>query len=585
MNSITRRNNVATTVATPEETAKIAYDAFKNSLKEALLEKEPLVRNQNETIHREQRNLVIASGTQNGKTREIIDIIKNSGKKSLCLLSCDNRKDQLIQLTQRLTESKVFALTCEDIKISKSGGLTAPSLKKFKKYFKDHKRLVVVLLNNNSQCSKAKILTESVLNDNYFGIERFHMIHDEADLVNKSDNDKTITQAEETAKVQKEWIAFFTMLRPYTDLKYFKRIWVSATPENCSLIKDVKAKDVFVLPKNINYRDDITHVEWCGDSAVISPEVARIRKEQSREVILFCAEHTNVKQREVSLLLFGMYDCPVITYNCDGIFGYSPGREDCLRFEWSSIDQVLGSIEENYNGPIIIVGGGLLSRGISFVGFDKKKPRTATVMFYLGSDSTNAVAIAQRIGRITGTSRPDINKRVLYTRDKIFECYTSYLKNQETIYNILKNPENAELLVAEILETEQSSMIKLGRNMDRLNLKKTNATYDDACGLEARKIPTVVIPRETGSIMQKHVKRWLNASVETDISKVFREAYANPGHRILTSEISKYIKESNVIHVMSVPHTSNWNTVFSKDSQFHYIKPEAVAFANSLTKN
>jgi hypothetical protein len=74
-------------------------------------------------------------------------------------------------------------------------------------------------------------------------------------------------------------------------------------------------------------------------------------------------------------------------------------------------------------------------------------------MFYLGSDSTNAVAIAQRIGRITGTSRPDINKRVLYTRDKIFECYSSYLKNQETIYNILKNTENAELLVADILKT------------------------------------------------------------------------------------------------------------------------------------
>jgi hypothetical protein len=84
--------------------------------------------------------------------------------------------------------------------------------------------------------------------------------------------------------------------------------------------------------------------------------------------------------------------------------------------------------------------------------------------------------------------------------------------------------------------------------------------------------------------MQKHVKRWLNASVETDISKVFKEAYSNPGCRILTSEISKYIKEVGPIHVMTNPHSRNWNTVFSKDSQFHYIIPEAVAFANSLTK-
>lgn len=562
-----------------------SYNFFKESLKAALNEKEQLIKNEDGTIHRVQRNIVIASGTQNGKTREIIDIVKNSGPRSLCVLSCDNRKDQLNQLMQRLTESKVFALTCEDIKVSKSGGLTAPSLKKFKKYFKNHKRLVVVLLNNNSQCSKARILAAGVLNNPDFGIKRFHMIHDEADLVNKSDNDISITAAETTAKVQKEWIAFFNTLKPYTDLEYFKRIWVSATPENCSLIKDVAAKDVFVLPRNVNYRNDITHVDWCGDSDVISVEVTRIRKNQSREIILYCAEYTNAKQREVSLLLFGLYDCPVITYNCDGIFAYSPATKNCLKYELSSIDQVIGSIEENYDGPIIIVGGALLSRGISFVGFSKEKPRTATVMFYLGADSSNAVAIAQRVGRITGTSRPDICERRLYTREKIFECYTNYLKNQETIYNILKRPENQELLVADILKTEQSSLINLGRNLDRPILKKTNRTYDDACAVEPGEAKIQGVKEGDGTIMENHVKRWLNPSVNTDISKVFKAMYSNEGYRILTGEISKYIKKDEVIRVMTNNHDRNWNTVFSKDSQFHYIKPEAVAFAKSLTKN
>lgn len=561
------------------------YKFFKNGLAQVLSEKQILIQNPDGSSQKEQRNIVIASGTQNGKTREIIDIVKTSGANSLTIMSCDNRLDQLNQLTERLKKSGVIPFTCADVKISTSGtGLTKPSIEKFKEFFKIHKKLVFILLNNNSQCSKTRVLTQHLLQDKDFSFEKFHMIHDEADLVNKSDNAETITD-EETVKVQMEWVSFFQMLKSYTDLQYVKRIWVSATPENCSLIKDVTAKDVFVLPKHPNYRGEVSFTEWNSDYEAMDPEVLRIKQGKTREIILFCTDYTNAKQTDTSKLLFITYRCPVITYNCSGILVYIRGEENPFSTSSLSIDQVIGCLGKSYSGPIIIVGNALLSRGISFVGDSKKKPHTATVMFYTGSKTATAVSIAQRIGRITGTSRPDITERRIYTQSDIFDTYSYYLKNQDTIYEALKTPENSQRLVADILKETIPGLIRLSRPLDRKVLKNTNAKY-----LEAAPVASYTGSSSSTSgpvsndeeIMKNKTIKWRDQTNEDDIAKLYREMYATPEKRLPNSVVATIITNPGAMAILTIMHKNRWDTVFSKDNMYHYIKPEAIAFARTL---
>lgn len=567
---------------------------FWGPLRETLRKKERLVINTDGTRYREQIDIVMTGNTQNGKTKVIECIVINAGCKSMCVVSCDNSKAQLNQLNQRFTLSGISPLTCDDFKI-KTGSLDNESRQRIKdNYISNGKKLVFTMMNNNTQCLKMKLAVLDVLNDEFFTIEKLYPMHDEGDTVNKNDNYTDIQHREELAKVQKEWISFFASLKPFTDIKYFKRIWISATPENCCMIKNVKAKHVYVLPKKINYRDNIKHIVWHGSREPVAAEVARIRQNKSREIILYCADSKKAKQAETSKLLFEEHNCPVITYNCDGIVKYIPRVTAPIKeLKEISIDQVIGGIKQTYNGPIIIVGFSLLSRGISFVGTSTVKPRTATVMFYLGSDSANAVAIVQRIGRITGTSRPDVEERILYTQPGISKCCINYLKNQETIYDILSLEENKERFIADILSEEQDGLEKLGRDVDRPSLKKVNKKYDDACPLattsSSSESSSSEGEAETGDEekTENHVKRWSNPETDSSVAKIYREIYSMPGHRLVSSQVKSMVeslgKAASFYNNLTSPnHIPKWRLVFTKDDTYHYISPEALVFANTL---
>lgn len=423
---------------------------------------------------------------------------------------------------------------------------------------------------------------------------KYQLIHDEADLVNKSGKAEFNGETP-VAAVQTEWLSHLHDLKNYPKIKQIKRIWVSATPENCSLIKDVKAKDVLVLPKSDEYRSQIKFTEWSGDLVSVSKEVQRINKSKSREAILYCTEATNAGQEALAKKLTGSMRCPVVLYNGEGIVVYLPLR--LPKKQKKSLPEVMESLSVSFPGAIIIVGHALMNRGISFVGSSESSefPVTATVMFYNGSSTIHTVGIAQRIGRITGKSRPDIVERRLYSQRDIYDSYCKYLKNQNSIYEFLESPENAELLVADILKTRMVPNLEIiKRPIDRKEVMPAFDPYKIACitsqspnkSGETLINPGVVpeVSQETET-MKRHVLRWMNPLVNTDISKVFKTMYSNERYRILTTEISRYIKEPEVIRVMTNKHANNWNLVFSKNSQFHHIKPEAITFANSLTKN
>jgi hypothetical protein len=199
-----------------------------------------------------------------------------------------------------------------------------------------------------------------------------------------------------------------------------------------------------------------------------------------------------------------------------------------------------------------------------------------------GSKTTHAVNIAQRIGRITGNSRPDITDRRLYCSKPIHDCYKNYLSNQQAIYKALEKPENKERFVADVLKDVIPGLVGLGRKLERKELKKTNNVYETTCINSSEN--TGVSNPDDESKMQRLVKSWIKESNKTDIAKVFRKIYSSPGKKMLSSEVKKnfnthgpYIAMTDLNH-----ESSSWYTVFSKDNTHHYIKPEALAFARTL---
>ena len=85
--------------------------------------------------------------------------------------------------------------------------------------------------------------------------------------------------------------------------------------------------------------------------------------------------------------------------------------------------------------------------------------------------------------------------------------------------------------------------------------------------------------------MKRLVKSWMKLTNITDIAKVFRKIYNSPDSKLLSSEVkSELSNTSNTFYnnLTSEQHSNKWNTVFRKDNEFHYIKNEALEYADTL---
>jgi len=566
-------------------TESIAYnEALENvnsELSQALSEEEHLITDENGISVRNQRNIIVTAPTQVGKTKTLIDIVKKSPNLTLTVISCDNRGDQLLQLSGRMNKAIIDNFIVSDMKFTKTGSLRKSSLEQMKHFYSKNKKLVLVLLNNNTQCSKLSIIVKELMNSMEF--VKYQVFHDEADLINKDDN-VNFNGPEEIAKVHKSWISHFNDIKVYPMLRQIKRIWISATPENCSLIRDIKAKDVFVLPQNIDYRKQTIFSEWKeGETKNIIKEVRRINLAGSKEVILYCSDRINTGHTTTAIELLRICKCPVVVYNGIGNIVYKVNQTPYSVN--GPISEVLADLEMDYNGAVIVVGHALMSRGISFVSSTiSEKSLSATVMFYSGAKSAYAVSIAQRIGRITGTSRPDITRRKVYCSQEIYNCYTNYLANQNTIYTDLQKEENKERFVADIITNDNLNIIEIGRNLDRKELKKVNAVYKESSNSSGNSSDNSL---EETDKMKRLVKSWMKITNITDIAKVFRKIYNSPDSKLLSSEVKSIannmgLAQSYVSTLYSKGPASKWYRVFSLENDMICIKTEAIEYANSL---
>lgn len=474
---------------------------------------------------------IVHAPPQMGKTGYMLNackMVKDLG--ILIVISVDNKKDQLDQTWARFAECGMPVY-----KASKMNLIAINSS------LKNKKSVIVFCLNNACQVTKIDKLP----------VGRVTIIHDEGDLVHQSDSE------DESGKTQKAWTKF-------CEARTVTRVWVSATPENCSYIRGIPSKNILRLPCNPEYVPVTHFTEWDTKDYNVLEETVNSLNPGDREVTLFCTDNT-VKSHisiadNISLIL---PDCVVIVYN--GTESYLIRDNVKEPFE-CGIYEILTCLEDK-DYKIVIVGHALLSRGISFCSAGNTGPSyMATRMFYLG-DNAHAVALSQRFGRIAGTCRPDLTKRTVYCSRDVYANYRGYLDNQVKVLD-----SESELDMVSALAKIENKRI-LSCKLDRATMRKMNTDYvlfsknpdTESSSEEEDNGDAEYIPEKA----KRLVSSWKKLSNKSSVAQLYRDM-VSAGGKMENNKVETYFSKPSVTKQLTNDHRK-WNLIFSRDSRYHYI--------------
>lgn len=518
------------------------------------------------------KNYILTTLTQGGKTKSIIDCCVNEiYSKKLIVISCDNLKDQLEQMTKRLERENIVVYTIKT--------LTHANLEH---NLNNGKSVVMVILSNDSQIKKLHdFITHIPI---YKKPSKILFFHDEGDMMNKADDLEDLND-KEISKSHRRWVNLINCLE--NSNAPVCRFWVSATPENCSHISRITGKDIFVIPLSERYRGISEHKTWSPDqidsNESIRFEVERICSIKSREVILYNVDRINSEHEKKAEEFSSLFNCITVTYNMKQAKLYKNGRpyRGVMISKKDSISEILEKLTDK--GPIIVLGCNLLTRAMSLVGLRRHRPMTATVMFCSSGKSSHVVGTTQKFGRICGTSRPDISRRVIYCSDRMYSDYNAYLKNQELVFSKLANPYYKDMTMAEILDDcEYSHSLK--NKLDRPILKNVNSEYSDSTdsGIGSER----VLDTNTDK-MKRLINTWRRPNATSCVSKIFKEILDNGGYLVSTRVmeiVSNNTADGSYYTNLTAPLSNNntWGLVFRKDADSHYIRGEAIDYINTL---
>lgn len=435
-------------------------------------------------------NALIWAPTQVGKsdsTREFIETCLKAGVP--VIVSTDNKTDQCEQLYARI-ERGLCGADVTMLKVSdKSFGADLKQCIESNIH-----RLVIFCLDNGTQIEKLIVNITSLASRckiEMSKIKKFAFIHDEADQITKDNNTEEVKSNQ--AVSHRKWLELMNLINQIMGYVDLKRVFVTATPENCCMLYKIDAPDVLKLeiPSTYVGYKDIEYIAFQDDldmKGILENETQRIKGKGSYEVILYCIERKVVNGHDKLLYNLATFlNCVVNTYNGNGITAFmrdfatsekfeSLLKKDNLKYKRKdtfftiksmairSFYTMCKKLEQNC---VVTIGKDLISRGISYVSVDKHEPLTATTMIYKPGTSMHAVGIDQTIGRITGCAMPSLIRR-LYAPNDVIETYKTYNRNQEAYISRIEN-ESALKLTQEIIN--DMTFEKITRNIDRPKLK------------------------------------------------------------------------------------------------------------------
>ena len=450
----------------------------------------------------------IIGPTQLGKTDSCIHIISVAMEKNIpVIISCDNKIDQLDQFYSRVHSAyaqEEFVL----IKVSDT-----KFLDDLKSNFEDTRQIIIFCLDNSSQINKVCAAFEEIIpvledNTDFGPLTKVCIIHDEGDMTTKGVNVNIVEDGQ--SKSHRSWIEFSNM---FSDNHiHLKRLFVTATPDNI-LIKYEDVDRIFLLPtpapgtykgwNNIEFNRLNPTSDRAIDDILLS-EIERRKNHRESGAILLCIDrriedgHRFYFDRVRNLV---NDDAVINTYNGEGIRAKIPSdkyrnfkrickaymRNDrkmkvefdndtyICKLDNTSISCFYAICSRSGLHIIVTIGMDLIARGISFVS-DRSANEViaATTMIYNPGKTMHAVGICQAVGRICGTARPELTRR-LYAIDDIISTYRNYNLNQvQYIDLITENDYKMNSLIMDDLEFHNILVRKLDRACLKLKPKFGN---------------------------------------------------------------------------------------------------------------
>jgi hypothetical protein len=457
----------------------------------------------NETFYKtfllnQSANCLIHAPTQVGKTNAIKDFIDICTEENIpVIVSCDNKSDQLEQFYNRVSN---------EFESDDSIVLVKASDKKFGKIIRtciqNNKKLVVFCLDNICQIKKVKEQFALEISLEKIKFSKIAIIHDEGDVITKDYNIDMIE--ENQSQSHKEWLKIMNFLKENgCDIK---RIFVTATPEN--IVYKYKVEHVVRLdiPKNYVGYQDIEYIEFENPKNIkdiLIQEQNRRILEKENGIILYCVDKKIINGQDPTFISVCSYmdNAIVNTYNGNGITARVLNKEkfedrlkqfirinnkikknkkirytdestnetkNVLNIKGLAIKDFYQICKETECSVIVTIGMDLIARGISFVSSDKSKDAlAATTMIYKPGEKMHNVGLCQAIGRITGTARSELKRR-LYAPKTVIENYINYNTNQKQYLDEIYN--NKGILTCELMKKIELNKI-LSRPLDRNKLK------------------------------------------------------------------------------------------------------------------
>lgn len=495
-----------------------------------------------------ERKVLTYAPTQVGKTNAIINIVKDCVTRGISIvISSDNKKDQMIQLFNRLVKTVE-----EDYDTFKNCFITTVDNKNFDSIvenMEEYNTFVICLLDNKTQIQKTYEKIISIHEQKQIG--SVCIINDEGDVVTKARN---ITDVANQPESHKKWIEF-TQKTSDRGISV-KRVFVSATPENVVYIHkpgylwDLPIPDNYVGHDKINF-NELNDFSSQQITRILAREV-RLRKQEGG-IILYCVERNkdsdendNNQMKVFNDIISNLKQTgldAVTMYNSDGIkvvFRLKKQKTmfinkiETLDLKYTMDNNVInvnkrdiviskfyGYLQSCDCKVVLTIGKDLISRGISFVSDHKDNPLTATTMIYKPGHQLHCVALCQAIGRLTGTAQSKLLRR-LYTTDDVYNNYMTFIENQKEIIKAIKENGNKvdDSLISDI------ALWKMSRPVDRktLKLEKDMVFWEDTEDMESDSGYTTD-ENEIDGVKLVSLHKWING--DTLVGKMVRYLYDN----------------------------------------------------------
>ena len=531
-----------------------------------IIEKEHNIRKHfKKFIESDSVNALIHSPTQVGKTAATKEFIEFCLDEKLpVIVSCDNKSDQLEQFYTRISND----FCSDNVTLVKACN---PKLGKIiTDCFKNTKKIVIFCLDNASQIKKVKeqiVLTITLEN---IKLKKIVIAHDEGDVITKDYDIENLN--DDQSESHKEWLK---MINYFSKAEIeLKRIFVTATPEN--VVYKYKIENVIRLrvPNNYigydkikyNVLDDPKYIR-----KILIEEQNRRILEKENGIILYCVDKKiGNGQDQTFISLCSYLECVVNTYNGNGItvrinnekfekrlekfvslnnkvknnkrIFYTDESTNETKNVWNikgmTVKDFYQICKEVGSGVIVTIGMDLMARGISFVSSEKAIDTVAaTTMIYKPGTTMHAVGLCQTIGRITGTARPDLQRR-LYASKSVIENFINYNENQMQYLKEISRNDN--VVSSEIMKTIELNK-RLTRPMDRkkLGLKPMYKSESESeSEIESEIEGEIESERDK---MKKLINMWWGK--KNIIGNILKFVYDEDG--VSEDKLMKYLKDNN----------------------------------------